>query len=340
MLVFRPVRREDLDRLEELATQADYGLTTLPRDREYLQRKVRRSVQSFEREAEEPGGEAYFFVLEDDGLVVGTAGIVSRVGGFEPFYMYEIKTVTHASETLNVRKEIRVLHLVAQHDGPCEIGTLFLSPDHRRSGVGRFLSRSRFLFMADHLPAFADVVLAEMRGVSDGAGYSPFWEALGRHFFDIDFPKADYLSILNKKFIAELMPTHPIYITLLPQAAQAVIGQVHERTLPALKILEREGFSLSGMVDIFDAGPIVTCPVSELQTVRDSVSAPVCEVMDSVDGEPVMVANGQWDFRACLGAIAMTDEGVGLSAEMAEGLNVGVGDAVRVAPLYPPKEVV
>ena len=211
MVVFRPVNLDDLDPIVHLATLADFGLTTLPRDPEFLGKRIRDSQYSFERKAEAPGGEFYLFVLEDleAARVVGTSGIVSRVGGFEPFYAYRIETVVHESQKLQVRKEVRALHLVAEHDGPCEIGTLFLSPEYRRAGLGRLLSKSRFLFMADQRQAFTSAVIAEMRGVSE-EGRSPFWEALGRHFFDIDFPKADYLSMLDKKFIAELMPSHPI----------------------------------------------------------------------------------------------------------------------------------
>ena len=50
-------------------------------------------------------------------------------------------------------------------------------------------------------------MIAEMRGVIDDQGRSAFWDAVGKHFFEIDFPKADYLSMVNKKFIADLMPT-------------------------------------------------------------------------------------------------------------------------------------
>jgi len=79
----------------------------------------------------------------------------------------------------------------------------------------------------------------------------------GRHFFEVDFPTADALSFQNKKFIADLMPKHPIYIPLLPPEAQAVIGNVNDASRTALSILEREGFEFNGMVDIFEAGPVV-----------------------------------------------------------------------------------
>ena len=101
-------------------------------------------------------------------------------------------------------------------------------------------------------------IIAEMRGVSDEEGHSPFWQWLQEHFFTIDFPTADHLiGIGNKVFISELMPKHPIYANLLGKEAQEVIGQVHEKTKPALKLLEKEGFEHRGYVDLFDAGPTV-----------------------------------------------------------------------------------
>ena len=157
MFVARPVTDDDLERVVDLASQADFGLTSLPCDLDFLRRRIERAQQSFAAIPQEAGGENYLFVLEnlETGEIVGTSGIVSRVGGFEPFYAYEIKTVVRESESLDVRKEGEVLHLVAEHDGPCEIGTLFLAANHRRGGLGRLLSQTRFLFMAEHPNAFA-----------------------------------------------------------------------------------------------------------------------------------------------------------------------------------------
>ncbi|MDQ7049279.1 MAG: arginine N-succinyltransferase [Enterobacterales bacterium] len=48
-----------------------------------------------------------------------------------------------------------------------------------------------------------------------------FWAWLEENFFSIDFPTADYLTGTgNKVFIAELMPKHPIYVSLLSNEAQ------------------------------------------------------------------------------------------------------------------------
>lgn len=338
MLLIRPVTLDDVDALLLLAHHTGFGLTTLPRDRALLERKVRESLHGFEKlETDPPRGEAYLFVMENTatGEVVGTSGMVSKVGGFEPFYAYRVETSVHESKTLGIRKEIQTLHLLLEHDGPCEIGSLFLHPDHRHSGHGRALSLVRFLFMADHPTLFDPIVIAEMRGVIDREGRSAFWDAVGRHFFDLDFPKADYLSIVNKEFIGDLMPRHPIYIPLLPPEAQAVIGQVHDETLPARHILEAEGFTFSGMVDIFEAGPILRCQRDAIRTVRESKLTLVREVVDDeLEGPVHLMSNTRRTFRACLAPYSTFERGLRLRRDVAEVLEVGPGDTVRHIPLY------
>jgi arginine/ornithine succinyltransferase subunit-like protein len=98
------------------------------------------------------------------------------------------------------------------------------------------------MFMAAFRDRFNEKVVAEMRGVIDDTGYSPFWESLGERFFSMEFSRADYLCGTGQKaFIAELMPKHPIYTHFLSPEAQAVIGEVHPQTAPARAVLEKEG---------------------------------------------------------------------------------------------------
>src|SRR5438477_8620257 len=100
MIVVRPVQLDDLDALVALASTAGYGLTTLPHDRELLRKRIAKSIRSFRDMGDSPAGEAYLFVGEelDSGQVVGTSGIVSKVGGFQPFYAYRVETSVHESE--------------------------------------------------------------------------------------------------------------------------------------------------------------------------------------------------------------------------------------------------
>jgi arginine N-succinyltransferase len=339
MVVVRPVKSEDLDRLVELAHTAGFGLTSLPRDKNLLHKRIVESLRSFSKETDKPAGELFLFVLEDldKGLIVGTSCIVSKVGGFEPFYAYKIQTSVHQSEMLKIRKEIQTLHLVAEHSGPTEIGGLFVVPEYREHGNGRLLSLFRFLFMAEHPGRFEPLVIAEMRGVVDDECRSPFWDALGRHFFEMDYCKADLLSAMDKKFIADLMPTCPIYVPLLPKAAQEVIGKVHENTKPALKLLEDEGFYFSGMVDIFEAGPVIHCKIADLRIVKESRSVRVDEITtQGLDSVPFIIANVGRDFRAAMGQVGYSPSGgVFLTKESAAALDLNVGDRARVAPLRP-----
>jgi len=338
MLFIRPVSVNDLEPLLELAGAAGVGLTTLPKDRDILKRRILKSQRSMDLIPDRPGGETYLFVMEDTASkkIVGASGIVSKVGGFEPFYAYKIKKEIHQSRELKVQKEISLLRLVQQHNGPAEIGSLYLSPEFRGKNNGRLLQLSRFLFVAEHREAFEPLVVSELRGVIDATGRSPFWDSVGRHFFDIEFRQADYLSVVSKKFIAELMPKHPIYIPLLPKEAQEVIGKVHESSIAAMKNLADEGFTSSGMVDIFDAGPCIWCQRDEIRTVRDSQAAVIERLFkDAPMGLDCIVSRRTGEFRAAVGAVAASETGVGIEAAVAEILELKVGDELRFAPARP-----
>lgn len=339
MVFIRPVSLGDLDALFDLANLAGVGLTTLPKDRDLLRKRILKSVRSIENIPDRPGGESFLFVMVDaeTGKVVGASGIVTKVGGFEPFYAYRIEKLSLRCDLLKVRKEIPMLHLMREHDGPAEIGSLFLSPDYRRTDNGRFLQLVRFLFLAQHREAFEQTVVSELRGLIDAQGRSAFWDAIGRHFFPIEFPEADYLSVVNKKFIADLMPTHPLYIPLLPEAAQQVVGQVHEQSKPAMKNLQTEGFSLSGMIDIFDGGACVSCARDEIRTVRECRSAVVRGFTDETLASPTyMIATTGKEFRACMGRVETNGDGVRLNTASARLLGIESGQTVCYSPLRPP----
>jgi arginine N-succinyltransferase len=341
MVLIRPVSIGDLDGLVQLAELAGAGLTTLPKDPDLLRKRILKSQRGMENIPDRPGGENYMFVMADldSGKVVGASGIVSKVGGFEPFYAYRLDSQTIESELLNVHKKIQILRLVREHDGPAEVGSLFLSPDYRKQDYGRFLQLVRFLFVAEHPEAFSPTIVSELRGVIDAQGRSPFWDAVGKHFFEIDFPRADYLSVVNKKFIADLMPKHPIYVTLLPAEAQRVIGQVHESSKPAHKNLEAEGFRFNGMVDIFDAGPCVGCARDQVRTVRQSRTAVVERIVEKLESPTFMIGRRSGEFRACIGPIQIAAAGTAqITSRCAEALKIASGEPIRFAPLRPGKE--
>lgn len=342
MVVIRPVSAADVDQLLELANLAGVGLTTLPKDRDLLKKRVANSMRSFEKNVDRPGGESYLFVMEDvdSKKVIGACGIVSKVGGFQPFYGYRLETAVFESKQINVRKEVPMLMLHEEHDGPCEIGSLFLHQAYRKDGNGRLLQLVRFLFIAEHADWFESTVVSEIRGVTDAEGHSPFWNAIGAHFFGIDFAAADRLSVVNKKFIADLMPDHPIYIPLLPYSAQQTIGKPHPESAPAVKNLSAEGFAFANMVDIFDAGPVLSAPRDEIRTVKESRKARIAAIVPGPIGSSTyMICNtaGDESFRACKGQIDTSGaDGIRITEAAANALNVKMGDELRFVVMQAP----
>ncbi len=338
MIVIRPVTLSDLPQLEHLAHEAGSGMTTLPTKREHLESKLMASLESFARPIDEPGEESYWLVMEDtaSGSVIGSSAMMASVGLSRPFYSFKILQLAHTSQELAKYKPVKVLQMVNEYRGATEIGSLYLTPEYRKHHNGRLLSLCRFLFMAEFPRRFSDRVIAEIRGVQNDKGRSPFWDSLGRHFFDMDFSSADFLSSLGHyQFIADLMPHHPIYINLLSRKAQAVIGAPHEWSRPAMEMLKREGFRLDNCVDIFDAGPTLSCPLNQIRTVRESQRAMVGKILKEIDSPTYMVSCVHWnDFRVCRGGLKRHENGtVHIARPLADALDVQPGDKVRFIPI-------
>ncbi|MDO6822596.1 arginine N-succinyltransferase [Marinobacter sp. 1_MG-2023] len=342
MLLIRPLQESDLDDLYAMAQKAGKGLTTLPADRDLLQRKINLARETFNQRCAPEAG-LYLFALEDTetGKAVGISGIQARVGLDEVFYNYRLSVTVNASKELGVHVRTPTLHLTNDMTDTSEICSLLLSDDYQGGGNGLLLSRCRFMYMDEFRKHFSEKVFAEMRGVSDEQGLSPLWDALGSKFFDMEFMEADMLSGLgNKAFIAELMPKFPIYLPMLPDSARAVIGRVHGNTAPALKMLEAEGFNFNGLVDIFDGGPVVEAFVHTIRTIRDSRNRHAMVTRKAVNldvpaAERVMVSNRSFrNFRvttvpaSCVGV-----DTISLPPDVAEALQIESGDPVRLAPL-------
>lgn len=333
----RPIRTDDLGKLLVLVGQALSGLTTLPPDRDVLARRIEQSEQSFSRHVDKPGSEGYLFVLEDsdNDEVLGICGIEAKTGGYLPFYAYEIKHETHQCEQLNIYKNIPILCVYSEHNGPSEVCSLFLSPKSRQKGSGRLLSLSRFLFMADQPQRFEDDIIAEMRGQLDEDGQSPFWNSIASHFIDMPYEQADYLSVRDKRFIGDLMPRHPIYVPLLPQAAQDVMGEVHTHTRPALALLKAQGFRKTALIDIFEAGPIVRARRQDIYCVSQSQRSRLAATDACPADRLCVVSNASLDFRCVLSGLQQRDDGVCIDADAAAALGLSVGDELRWVSAYP-----
>ncbi len=335
MRVIRPIAPGDLEALVTLVGSGGVGLTTLPPDRESLARRIDVSVASFAGKVER-ADELFTFALEDFDTkrLVGVSAVASAVGLRQAWYSYRVGLAVHASQELGVYTQTPTLFLSNDHTGQSELCSLFLDPAWRRDRNGSLLSKSRLLFVAQHRGRFAAKLIAELRGVSDAQGRSPFWEGLGRHFFSMDYSRADYLTGMGRKsFVAELMPKHPLYSNLLSPEAQAAVGKTHEATVPAFRMLEEEGFRYEGYVDIFDAGPVVECAVEDVDAIaasrvyRAQAGAPEGDV-------PWLIANTKAEgYRATLLAGGPAGEDLRMPAAVLSALGLAAGDAVRAVAL-------
>lgn len=322
----------DLESLYELAKLTGGGFTNLPPDRKALARKLERADEAFASERNEPSDEQFVLVLEDveSGAVRGTCQLMTMVGQQWPFYSYRITTFTQHSRELNRTVRTEMLFLVTDLEGASEVGGLFLHPNERAGGLGLLLARSRYLFIAMHRARFADRVLAELRGIIDERGGSPFWDGVAGRFFGMSFQEADYFNAINgNQFIADLMPKYPVYIAMLDEDARSAIGMPHPSGRAAMRMLENEGFRYENYIDIFDGGPTMIANTDEVKSVAEAaprkLAARPCE-----EGERAILATGRLgDFRACFGLRRIgEDDTIQIDAEAARTLGVGEGDEV------------
>jgi arginine N-succinyltransferase len=327
----RPARNDDFQALYEMAKLTGGGFTNLPPDRGSLVDKLIRSEKGFASQATEPGDDLFVFMLEnaETGQVRGTCQVFGMVGTEHPFYSYRIGTLTQTSKALGKTFRAEMLNLSTDLEGSSEVGGLFLHPGERAGGLGMLLARSRYLFIKLHRERFARRVLAELRGVIDEAGGSPFWDAIAGRFFGMNFQEADEFNAAHGTgFIADLMPKTPIYTAMLPESARAVMGIPHPSGRAAMKMLEAEGFSFECYIDIFDGGPTMVAPTDQIRTVRESRELVLEKIADSAEGPNMMLAKGRLlDFTACCGNVVISpEETATVSRETADLLGIAPGD--------------
>lgn len=335
--VMRPARLDDFDAFMDLAELSGPGFTSLPVDERLIRSRLEKSVKSFAGDLDQPEYGKYLLVMDDTetGEVVGCSAVKAGTGIDYPFFNYRIITLAQASQAADRRFDMDALVLTNEFVGYTEVGTLFIKEEARGGGAGRLAAQSRYLLMATNPTRFGENVLAELRGVVDKDGNTPFWDCLGAHFFRMTFAEADHLSaVSDNQFILDLMPKYPVYIDLLPTEAREVIGRCHADGVGAMKLLEWEGFRFERTVDIFDGGPLVAAPRSLIRTIRESrqVTLRAGAVDETAAGRDALVSNDVLeDFRATMVRGHVTSETeFTVSPGVFERLNLKPGQPARI----------
>ncbi len=330
--VIRAATLEDLDWLDSVANGLGIGFTSLPNNKEFLKNRLTQVEKSFKQNI--PIQErVYLFFRENlpQKQIVGISGIDVNVGYQESFYNYQVSTVVQISKALNIRVEHKMLNLVNNYQEATELISFWVDPAARGQECGKSLSFARFLFMAHFPNWFNETVISEVRGYFDSDEKSPFWEAVGKNFYGMSFREADELTFgSGKQFISDLVSRDPIYLDLLPQAAQDVIGLENADSRPAIKLLEQQGFKFSNHVDIFDAGPLMSADRNSIKAVQDSKNAKVAKIAPCKEGKKALLFNNNVEARFTVADISeLEDDDISISRETADILRTKTGDVVR-----------
>ncbi|RKS28406.1 arginine N-succinyltransferase [Pseudomonas sp. WPR_5_2] len=338
MLVLRPVLLTDLPQLQRLARESLVGVTSLPDDSERLRDRILDSCTSFEQDVQSAGPENYFFVLEDLATrrLVGCSEILATAGFSEPFYSLRNRDFNSASRELNIEHGVPALSLCHDLSGHTLLRGFHIDAALERTAFSELLSRARLLFIAAHARRFSDVVITEIVGYSNDEGHSPFWDAVGKHFFDLPYVEAERLCGLESRtFLAELMPQYPIYVPMLPQAAQDCIGRIHPDGQEAFDILEREGFETNSYVDLFDGGPTLIARTGGIRSIARSHTALVRPgPVNDARGRYLVSNDSLENYRAIVADLDfIAGQPLTLDADMCAALKIREHSPVRLIAL-------
>ena len=97
MMIIRPITEKDTEAFIKMAFTAGIGMTSMPKNREILEKRVNESIKAFAKATPSPDAGIYLFVLEDlkTGEIGGICGIASQTGRQFPIPFYRIKKHEH-----------------------------------------------------------------------------------------------------------------------------------------------------------------------------------------------------------------------------------------------------
>lgn len=325
---------EDLGAFIELSELAGPGFTSLQSGEEALAARLEKSRASFASDNVKQANEVFCLMLEDpeSGHVLGTSAVKSQIGEGQPYVSFRVTTAAQFSEVVDRRFDMRILILVTECAGASEVGTLFLRSEARGGGMGALISLARYMLIAAARERFGKRIVSELRGCVTDEGRSAFWDGLGRHFFQMDFHEADKLSAsLGNQFLWDLLPKHPIYIDLLPDSAIEEIGQTHADGAGARRMLESQGFEYSGLVDVFDGGPLLSVRRDKLKCLRESRVMTIAAAVPGEGAKRAMISNDRIaGFRCAQGRVTQNGETAVIPEDVAAALQMTSGDKARI----------
>lgn len=321
--LIRPVKLSDAPDLLTLVKFSEGGLSSLQPRLDYLKDYIKTSVESFAGTKPTDSPHKYLLGLfaPDGEQLIGCAAVKTGVGIESPFINFDIQ-----GDGLDE-------YLVAsrRYTGATEVGSLFLHPDYRASGLGRYLAKVRYLLIASEPWRFGDSVIAELRGICGQEG-SPLYDYMFKDTLDMSFMEADaqYYD-RDPNALGDIVPIGRIPTADLPLAVKASIGQPHKSGVGAMRLLQSEGFIFSGTIDLFDAGPIMSVYRDTIRTILQSQTLAFSTSDTRERKIQSLIAVGDVkNFRAIISPAEISDTSVLASRLAQDVLSVSTGETVRV----------
>ena len=222
-------------------------------------------------------------VGEPAGPIAGCVRVRRGIGLVVPRYWYHVGCTVHAAPELQLYHRQRTLLLCNDLTGAWEIADLACEGTSVNSGeqaeVLRKMLRAALRLIererSDRAGTEESIrVIAELPGQRDVAGRSPFWQSLGRHFYDGDpLLAAERFGPAWRTHVASLLPREPLLASFLSEAAQAAIARPARGAALQAQALREAGLRPGRCVTIDDAGPVYEGDLDSMATTVPAVRA-------------------------------------------------------------------
>ena len=204
-----------------------------------------------------PDGARRLVAAAPDGRLLATLRLDPPLGLQTPRHWYRVGCTVHASAELRLFLRQATLLLGNDLTGAHELADLALAPGN--GDALQALVRAALHAVASGPAAGGGHrVIAELPGLRDGQGRSPFWDGLGRPFCALDPDEAR--SRHGPGWLADvaaLLPRQLLYAAFLPDAARAAIGAVHPSSQAVHDVLQACGLRWQHQIRIDDGGPVL-----------------------------------------------------------------------------------
>lgn len=323
----RPIAMADADDLLALILASSGGLSSLQPRLDFLKDYIKTSENSFAGKYTLQTPHKYLMGMFDVNSnsskpprLIGCSAVKTQIGIQSPFINFD----------LHGDGEDQTLRPSSRFKGATEVGSLFLHPDYRDTGLGRYLAKVRYHLIGAEPWRFGDMIIAELRGICGREG-SPLYDHLFEYKLDKTFLEADaeYFD-RNPNALGDIVPLGAVPTYDFPIEVKMSLAQPHPTGIGAMRLLQSEGFIFSGTIDLFDAGPIMSVHRDTIRTMLQTQTCPVLAAdMDGAQTGLISVGTVA-DFRAVVSPAFLDGGHVKLPSRALNALGVKAGEPLRV----------